>query len=101
MARRRRSISEAFGAGQQEPEREQRQPDQKGRQDATQQDTEVAGGKRYRQYGRRAAQGFSQINANVPTDLKKEVQKRLIDDGRTMQELIEDLLEQYLEGKAG
>lgn len=95
MARRRRSISEAFGAGQQEPKPDRTSPE---RRPTLQTPAETES--RVRQYGRRAAEGFSQINANVPTTLKKEVQKRLIDDGRTMQELVEDLLEQYLAGSA-
>lgn len=98
MARRRRSISEAFGAGHQEPDREQstlKQPDQQ-----TSEKGEPEG--RTRQYGRRADPGrYAQVNANVPSELKREVQKRLIDEERTLQELIEELLEQYLQGKAG
>ena len=62
---------------------------------------DAAEGPSTRQYGRRAAGGYSQINANIRTELKREVQKRLIDEDRTLQELVEELLEEYLQRSSG
>lgn len=87
----RRSLNEAFGAGDKEAKKTRSQEEEKVENQERQS----------RQYGRRAASGYTQINANVSRGLKSEVRKKLIDEERTMQELLETLLEQYLDGRAG
>lgn len=48
------------------------------------------------QRGRRASPGFSQINANIPEDLKREFKARLALEGKTVQEVIEQLIRDFL-----
>lgn len=51
------------------------------------------------QYGRRADPTYSQINANIPTDLRRRLRVKLAADERHQQEVLELLIEGYLEGR--
>ena len=47
--------------------------------------------------GRRMKDGYIQVGANIPRQLKIEVFKRLQDDGRSFSNLVEDLLQVWLD----
>ena len=50
-----------------------------------------------RQYGKRARSDYAQLNAMIPADLKVEFRKRLLDEGATVSEKIEELIRAYID----
>ena len=51
------------------------------------------------QYGRRADPKYAQINANIPADLRRELRVKLAAEDRQQQEVLELLIEGYIEGR--
>ena len=51
------------------------------------------------QYGRRADPTYAQINANIPADLRRRFRAHLVMEERKMQEVLELLIEGYLDGR--
>lgn len=51
------------------------------------------------QFGRRADPTYSQVNANIPADLRRRFRAELAIQDRKMQEVLELLIEGYLEGR--
>ena len=47
--------------------------------------------------GRRLKEGYTQVGANIPLKLKREVFKQLQDEGMNFSELVEKLLTGWLE----
>lgn len=51
------------------------------------------------QFGRRADPSYAQINANIPADLRRRFRADLAMNDRRMQEVLELLIEGYLDGR--
>lgn len=51
------------------------------------------------QFGRRADPTYAQINANIPADLRRRFRADLAIQDRKMQEVLELLIEGYLDGR--
>ena len=49
-----------------------------------------------RLYGKRARADHAQLNAMIPVDLKLEFRKRLLDEGVTVSQKIEELIRAYI-----
>ncbi len=47
-------------------------------------------------YGRRADPSYTQLNANIPNELKRKLKRFTDDEGVTISEVVERLLEDYL-----
>ena len=48
-------------------------------------------------YGKRAREDYTQLNSMIPADLKLEFRKRLLDEGITVSQKVEELIRAYID----